>query len=95
MPIYEYACTACRHEMEVIQKITDQPLQQCPICHQSSLKKLISKSAFRLSGSGWYETDFKSKKKPESSGSEQSSDSKEKSETAATNTEVKSTTSVS
>jgi len=65
MPIYEYVCTACNHEMEVIQKMTDEPLQQCPSCHQQTLKKLISRSGFRLTGSGWYETDFKNKKKNE------------------------------
>ena len=59
MPIYEYRCEACNHEMEVIQKMSDEPLKTCPECKQESLKKLISAAGFRLKGSGWYETDFK------------------------------------
>jgi putative FmdB family regulatory protein len=60
MPIYEYKCEACGHEMEVMQKMSDDPLTECPECHKPALKKLISAAGFRLSGSGWYETDFKS-----------------------------------
>lgn len=59
MPIYEYACSECGHELEAIQKMSDAPLTECPSCHQPRLKKLISAAGFRLSGSGWYETDFK------------------------------------
>ncbi|QEP44063.1 zinc ribbon domain-containing protein [Ectothiorhodospiraceae bacterium BW-2] len=60
MPIYEYACTRCGHEMEAIQKMSDDPLTDCPECQQATLTKLISASGFRLKGGGWYETDFKS-----------------------------------
>jgi putative FmdB family regulatory protein len=60
MPIYEYACEACGHAMEKLQKISDEPLKDCPQCQQPRLRKLISAVAFRLKGSGWYETDFKS-----------------------------------
>ncbi len=59
MPIYEYKCEACGHEMEAMQKMSDAPLKECPKCGQPALKKLISAAGFRLSGSGWYETDFK------------------------------------
>ena len=59
MPIYEYRCESCGHEMEKLQKISDEALVICPACQQPSLKKLISAAGFRLSGSGWYETDFK------------------------------------
>lgn len=59
MPIYEYQCQACRHQLEVLQKISDEPLQVCPACNESALKKLVSAAAFRLKGGGWYETDFK------------------------------------
>ena len=59
MPIYEYRCEACGHEMEAIQKMSDAPLTDCPECGQPSLKKLISAAGFRLKGGGWYETDFK------------------------------------
>jgi putative FmdB family regulatory protein len=60
MPIYEYECENCGHQLESIQKISDPPLTTCPECGQLSLKKLVSAAAFRLKGGGWYETDFKS-----------------------------------
>jgi putative FmdB family regulatory protein len=59
MPFYEYECSACRHQVEVLQKISDAPLRKCPHCGKSALKRLISAPVFRLKGSGWYETDFK------------------------------------
>jgi putative FmdB family regulatory protein len=61
MPIYEYLCTECGQELEKLQKISDEPLTDCPECGKSTLQKKISAAAFRLKGSGWYETDFKSK----------------------------------
>jgi putative FmdB family regulatory protein len=63
MPIYEYQCRACGHELEAIQKMSDDALTDCPECKQSTLEKCISAPGFRLSGSGWYETDFKTGKK--------------------------------
>lgn len=63
MPIYEYDCTACNHQFETIRKISDGPLTTCPACGQDNLTKRISKVAFRLKGTGWYETDFKDKPK--------------------------------
>ena len=60
MPFYEYQCTKCGHEEEVLQKISDEPLIKCPVCGKSSMKKKVSAAAFRLKGGGWYETDFKS-----------------------------------
>lgn len=62
MPIYEYRCEACGHTLDALQKISDAPLSDCPACEQASLKRLISAPSFRLKGSGWYETDFKSDK---------------------------------
>ena len=62
MPIYEYICTECNHNHEALQKLSDAPLVDCPACSQPALKKKISAPGFRLSGSGWYETDFKSDK---------------------------------
>ena len=59
MPIYEYVCQDCGHELEAIQKVADPRLVDCPACSHASLKKKLTASAFRLSGSGWYETDFK------------------------------------
>ena len=63
MPIYEYQCDACGYRYDVLQKTTDPVLSVCPQCSQPSLRKLISAAGFRLSGSGWYETDFKSDNK--------------------------------
>jgi len=62
MPIYEYRCEACSHYMDALQKISDAPLTDCPECGKPALKRLISAPSFRLKGSGWYETDFKSDK---------------------------------
>ncbi len=59
MPIYEYRCAACGHQMEKLQKMADDPLRDCPACEQPELVKLVSAAAFRLKGGGWYETDFK------------------------------------
>jgi putative FmdB family regulatory protein len=63
MPIYEYDCGACDHQFETIRKFSDGPLTRCPSCDEDSLTKRISKVAFRLKGTGWYETDFKDKPK--------------------------------
>jgi putative FmdB family regulatory protein len=63
MPIYEYRCESCGHQLEALQKISDEPLTECPQCENGSLRKLVSATAFRLSGSGWYETDFKKSNK--------------------------------
>ena len=62
MPFYEYQCQACGAQVEVLQKITDAPLKKCPECGKSRLTKLVSAPVFRLKGSGWYETDFKTDK---------------------------------
>ena len=62
MPIYEYECAKCGHYLEALQKIADKPLRECPECGKHALKRLVSAPMFRLSGSGWYETDFKSDK---------------------------------
>ena len=59
MPIYEYRCQACGHELEKLQKLSDAPLVDCPACGKPALSKLISAAGFRLKGGGWYETDFK------------------------------------
>jgi putative FmdB family regulatory protein len=62
MPFYEYECPNCGYRDEVLQKISDKPLKKCPTCGRNGLKKLMSAPVFRLKGSGWYETDFKSDK---------------------------------
>lgn len=60
MPIYEYQCEACGHQLEALQKLSEEPLRDCPACGKPALTKLISAAGFRLKGGGWYETDFKS-----------------------------------
>lgn len=60
MPIYEYQCSSCGHELEALQKLADAPLVDCPACGKPGLQKQISAAGFRLKGGGWYETDFKS-----------------------------------
>ncbi|MDG2250702.1 MAG: zinc ribbon domain-containing protein [Gammaproteobacteria bacterium] len=59
MPIYEYQCDRCEHKLQILQKISEEPLKECPECNETALKKLISAASFRLKGGGWYETDFK------------------------------------
>lgn len=59
MPIYEYACRKCNHTLDVLQKMSDEPLVECPACGEPELRRLISAPRFRLKGEGWYETDFK------------------------------------
>lgn len=73
MPIYEYQCAACDHELEVLQKISDAALTDCPRCAEASLRKKVSAAAFRLKGGGWYETDFKSGDKRNLAGEEKKS----------------------
>jgi len=63
MPIYDYKCSKCEHQIEVIQKVNDEPKTFCTKCKSESLKKLVSAPSFRLKGGGWYETDFKIGKK--------------------------------
>jgi len=61
MPIYEYECTKCGHQAEVWQRITDQSITKCERC-KGKMRKLISQSSFHLKGTGWYVTDYASKK---------------------------------
>jgi len=75
MPIYEYQCGDCQHELEALQKMADAPLIDCPECGGTNLVKKVSAAGFRLSGSGWYETDFKSGNKKNLASNSSSSDS--------------------
>jgi len=59
MPIYEYKCQSCGHELEKLQRISDPSLTDCPFCDEPALQRLMSVAGFRLKGAGWYETDFK------------------------------------
>lgn len=84
MPIYEYACEHCGHHLDVMQKISDEPLKQCPNCQNETLQRLVSAASFRLKGGGWYETDFKNadKKKNLASSDSETSATGSKSEEA-------------
>ena len=75
MPIYEYQGTKCEHKMEALQKMSEKPLLGCPACGKPGLSKLISAASFRLKGSGWYETDFKTGNKKQLAESESSAES--------------------
>ncbi len=59
MPIYEYRCSSCGMQKDVMQKLSDAPLTTCPECGSQSFGKQISAAGFQLKGSGWYATDFK------------------------------------
>ena len=62
MPIYSYKCGACGHESDVLQKISDTPLSECPVCGSDSYTKQLTAAGFVLKGGGWYVTDFKNSK---------------------------------
>ena len=96
MPTYEYACAACGHEWEEMQRITAAPTEVCPKCVKSSAHRLISGGTnFILKGGGWYSDLYSSAKggtkKPEANGST-SSDSPAKADSGGTKTETKSET---
>ena len=59
MPIYAYKCLGCGHTFDKIQRMSDAPLTDCPQCEEALLKKQVTAAAFKLTGTGWYETDFK------------------------------------
>jgi len=89
MPIYEYQCQDCDHRVEVLQKMSDAPKVDCPACGKPSLKKKVSAVAFRLKGSGWYETDFKTGDKKNIAGDKQNKASTPEKTTAPKKTETK------
>lgn len=76
MPIYAYKCSACGHEKDVLQKVADAPLTDCPACGRASFAKQLTAAGFQLKGSGWYATDFKngSTAKPNGKPAESKSD---------------------
>ena len=90
MPIYEYQCQSCGHDLEKLQRMSEIPLKDCPDCGESEMQRLVSAAGFRLKGSGWYETDFKKGGKRNLHGTDGSKDKSKKPEKA---TEVKKTAS--
>ena len=73
MPIYAYKCDTCGHAKDVLQKMSDAQLVDCPQCGAATFKKQLTSAGFQLKGSGWYVTDFRDNKpgsdKPKESGS--------------------------
>lgn len=59
MPIYAYRCETCGFTKDVLQKVSDAPLTDCPSCEKSTFKKQLTAAGFQLKGSGWYATDFR------------------------------------
>ena len=90
MPIYEYRCGECGQDLEVLQKVSEPPLTECPACGKQALKKQLSAAGFQLKGSGWYATDFKgSAKKPVEQKAEAKTEAKTETKSAETKTESK------
>jgi putative FmdB family regulatory protein len=59
MPIYEYKCSACGHQEDHLQKLSERPLTKCPACGKKKYAKQLTAAGFQLKGSGWYASDFK------------------------------------
>lgn len=59
MPIYAYKCSNCGYTKDVLQKMSDPPLKQCPECHKDTMVKQVTVAGFQLKGTGWYVTDFR------------------------------------
>lgn len=85
MPLYEYVCQDCGVESEILHKISDPAETDCPSCGKAALTKVVSAAGFRLSGGGWYETDFKSGNKKNLTADAKSDSSKGDSSGAACN----------
>jgi putative FmdB family regulatory protein len=88
MPIYEYRCSACGHQDDHLQKVSEAPLTKCPSCGKKKYQKQLTAAGFHLKGSGWYATDFKGGKKPDAAKPEAKAESKAESKTE-TKTESK------
>ena len=93
MPIYEYKCQSCGHELEKLQRMNEERLKDCPECGEAELHRLVSAAGFRLKGAGWYETDFKkgSKKNLHDSGGSTGASSKKSTSDASKAADTKKT----
>ena len=99
MPIYAYKCESCGHTKDVLQKMSDTPLVDCPKCGAAAFKKQLTAAGFQLKGSGWYVTDFRDGKagvekakdveKSKESGSSEKSDAPASNESDASATSAK------
>lgn len=83
MPIYEYQCASCHHHFDLIQKINAEPVKQCPKCFNNTVVKLVSAAGFQLKGTGWYETDFKTKSNTNKENSDKKEGTTKQTDTAA------------
>src|SRR3990172_10529067 len=88
MPIYAYRCSACGHQEDHLQKMTEAPLTKCPACGRKKFDKQLTAPGFQLKGAGWYATDFKGGKKPEAAKPDAKAKSKSETKTE-TKAEVK------
>ena len=92
MPIYEYKCSACGHQEDHLQKLSEAPLAKCPACGKKKYQKQLTAAGFQLKGSGWYASDFKGGgKKPDEAKPEAKAETKTEGKTE-TKAEVKAET---
>ena len=95
MPIYEYRCSACGHQKDHLQKVSERPLGKCPACGKKKYQKQLTAAGFQLKGSGWYATDFKGAKKSDDAKPEVKTEAKAETKAdsrAETKTEAKAET---
>ncbi len=83
MPTYSYLCSDCGHRFDTVQRMSEDPLSDCPACKKPALVRQVSAVGFALKGSGWYVTDFRDKGKPKKSDGDGASTSSESSSTPA------------
>jgi len=90
MPIYHYQCSDCGHQLEALQRMSDPRLSDCPSCEKPALEKQLTAAAFKLNGSGWYETDFKNSSAKPKDSTKADSTAKEASKSSSTQSPSKS-----
>lgn len=93
MPIYEYECTSCHHHFDLMQKVSEEPIKQCPECSEHSAVRWISAAGFQLKGTGWYATDFKTKNNINKESSAKKEDSSQTPKTTTKESAAQSSTS--
>lgn len=84
MPIYAYRCESCGFAKDVLQKMSDAPLTQCPECQAAAFRKQVTAAGFQLKGSGWYVTDFRGGNSGAASGKKDADDAKPAASAGAT-----------
>ena len=83
MPIYAYKCESCGHAKDVLQKMSDAPLVDCPACGAPAFKKQLTAAGFQLKGSGWYVTDFRDAKSDGKGGGDKAKDNERSKESGS------------